>query len=177
MRQTGRSPSPTAEVNPVVRMRYRALVLIALGLIAAGTLAGLHHLQTERESERRLIRLAVGGVVFDAEVSDTVELQSQGLSGRSTLAEREAMLFVFERPLRHAFSMRGMRFAIDIIWIDQDGIVSEITPRVEPATYPQIFQPQRPVKYVLEINAGLAEARGISAGDRLEFPPGEPRGQ
>ena len=45
----------------------------------------------------------------------------KGLSGRDNLADDEGMFFVFEKSDIYPFWMKDMKFAIDIIWIMEDG--------------------------------------------------------
>jgi len=80
------------------------------------------------------------------------------------LVEVDGMLFVFEEEKRHPFWMKDMHFPIDIIWISGERKVLEITYGVSPETYPDIFQPQQPVKYVIEVEAGRAEEINIEEG-------------
>lgn len=56
-----------------------------------------------------------------AEVVDNEEARMKGLSGRDNLADDEGMFFVFEKSDIYPFWMKDMKFAIDIIWIMEDG--------------------------------------------------------
>ena len=98
------------------------------------------------------------------EVADTHIKRTQGLSEREELSEDSGLLFVFEKSDRHGIWMRDMHFPIDIIWIGEDGRIVDIKQNVSPDTYPQIFQPQEPARYVLEVNAGFTEQHGIEIG-------------
>jgi len=81
----------------------------------------------------------------------------------------EGMLFVFSKPIEPAFWMKNMFFPIDIIWIDSTRTVVGITKKISPSTFPETFYPPSPVKYVLEVNAGQAEANNIVEGTILGF--------
>ena len=50
----------------------------------------------------------------------------QGLAVKNQLKENEAMLFVFEKPGKHSFWMKDMKFPIDIIWLDSTGKIVHI---------------------------------------------------
>jgi len=65
--------------------------------------------------------------------------------------------------------MKDMQFAIDILWIDENKKIVDITHNAVPESYPSIFQPNSPTKYVLEVNAGWAERNKIAFGENVEF--------
>ncbi len=107
--------------------------------------------------------------VYNVDVVDTQYLLSKGLSGRSGLAPNEGMLFVFANSDEHSFWMKDMLFPIDIIWIDENWKVVDIEPNVSPNTYPKIFVPNAPAKYVLEISAGESVKNGITIGEQVNI--------
>ena len=77
------------------------------------------------------------------------------------------MLFVFPKLEKYGFWMKDMKVAIDMLWIADDGTVVTLLENVSPATYPSVFYPDSPVKYVLETRAGYAHAYGITKGVRI----------
>lgn len=118
------------------------------------------------------------GQVIVAEVADTPEQRGRGLVGRASLATPAGMIYIFPNNERNArFVTQGMKFPLDIIWMDNERIVNFIsrdTPTC-PATEAQCpnYGGGTPTRYVLEINAGQAAALGISEGVQLSFdiPP------
>ena len=58
-------------------------------------------------------------------VADTPQERAAGLSGYAGLPEDAGMLFVFPEPRQPSFWMKGMEFALDLIWI-RDGTVVQI---------------------------------------------------
>ena len=100
--------------------------------------------------------------------------RARGLMGREHLGDREGMLFIYEAEGVPIFGMRGMVIPLDMVWIDAGGVVAGVTANVFPATEgtsPEIYSPPRPILYVLEINAGLAELVGIRAGSQAKLVP------
>lgn len=93
----------------------------------------------------------------------------RGLSGREKLPENSGMLFVFDKPDYHSFWMKDMKFAIDIIWIDENKKIVDITYNTAPETYPATFRSNVPVQYVLEVNAGWAEQSAMNINDVISF--------
>jgi len=115
-------------------------------------------------------KVEIGGKTFKVEVVKDPWEQAQGLSGRKSLAENRGMLFVFPQEDYQQFWMKGMDFSLDIIWINQGKIVDLKEKAPIPTThYLEQYRPEAPAKYVLEINAGLAEKYGLKVGDTVEL--------
>ncbi len=113
-------------------------------------------------------RVGVGDKTIDLEIANTPEARVQGLSGRESLYGK-AILFVFDKPDSHCFWMKDMKFALDMVWIRDNGVVVTIAPEVSPSTFPQKFCPSEPVKYALEFESGTMKAANISPGATLQI--------
>lgn len=117
-------------------------------------------------------KVRIGESLFAVDVAVTEPQKQKGLGGRETLENDRGMLFVYDHRERYEFWMRNMRFALDIVWIDND-TVADITTHVPPPSetggQPRIVTPNTPVDKVLELNAGAVEQFGISVGDTVEF--------
>ncbi len=109
----------------------------------------------------------IKGLSVQAEVATTREQKSEGLSGRESLAEGSGMLFVFNALSTDGFWMKDMRFSLDIVWADRDGLIQTIFENISPDTYPQIFKPHNPSRYVLELPAGYIAKHQIALGDKI----------
>lgn len=103
-----------------------------------------------------------------AEIAETFAQKRQGLSGRRELPEGRGMLFVYEAPGRYSFWMPDMHFPIDIIWLDSGYRIVDITHSLAPESYPDTVSPMAPAQYVLEVNAGVAAAHGVTPGQTLQ---------
>jgi uncharacterized protein len=106
---------------------------------------------------------------FTVDIADTDATRSRGLSGREPLKSDQGMLFKFDTLDRYGIWMKQMNFSIDIVWFDTNGKIIWIESDVPPDSYPHIFIPPSPAKYVLELNSGIAARRGFVIGDQLEF--------
>jgi len=111
--------------------------------------------------------IQVGDTKLVVEVASTDPLRERGLSGRSFLAEGNGMLFIFEEEGEWGIWMKDMLFPIDIIFADSAGVVSMIYHTVSPDTYPEVFYPDTPALYVLEVPAGYAKKAGIVEGAKI----------
>lgn len=115
------------------------------------------------------LAVSVGALTFRVEVAQTDEERIRGLSERDFMVADRGMLFIFDQSDYHGIWMRGMRFPIDILWLDDNGVVVDLREKVLPETYPEVFRPRRPARYVLEINAGLSHSYGVNVGSSVKF--------
>lgn len=107
---------------------------------------------------------------LEAEVAKTKSSRELGLSFRESMRDDEGMLFIFEKSGRYGFWMKDMKFSIDIIWINEKGIVVNVERNVTPNTYPSTtFINSSDAKYVLEINEGLAKKFGLFIGSKVKI--------
>mgnify|MGYP000924508267 FL=1 len=107
--------------------------------------------------------------VIHAEVADTKSTKELGLSGRKEMGKDEGLLFVFDDSGRYGFWMKDMMFPLDIIWLNQNGLVVEIERNLSPDTYPKAYINKTPASYVLEINAGRSEELGLFIGSKVKI--------
>ncbi len=108
---------------------------------------------------------------FMAKVVSNDEERTKGLSGTASLADNEAMLFVFPSEERWGIWMKDMNYAIDIIWLNAAKEVIHIKESATPESYLQkeSFRPEEKAKYVLEVMAGSVEKYNISTGFTADF--------
>ena len=113
--------------------------------------------------------LTIGQAEFEIEIAKTDEERSRGLSGRDSIPENFGLLFIFEKSDEYGIWMKEMKFAIDILWITEDGKVVSIEKNVFPETFPEVFYPTSRARYILELNAGIVNKREIKIGDIVDF--------
>lgn len=112
------------------------------------------------------------GVPLHVQVAKNTYQLEKGLGGRESLEPYQGMIFPFGMSARYAFVMRDMRFAIDIVWLN-NGQVVDIAPNVQPepgATEESLkrYLPRADANMVIELPAGWAQTHGLRIGDRLE---------
>jgi uncharacterized membrane protein (UPF0127 family) len=110
----------------------------------------------------------VQGITFEV-VADQAA-QEKGLGGRANITNNYGMLFVFPTDGNYGFWMKDMLASIDMVWISGDGSIASITPSVAPDTYPTVFYPPTPIRYVLETQAGFAMKKGWKIGTKIALP-------
>lgn len=116
------------------------------------------------DSESGLPTVRIGEALVYVEFARTPSEMSRGLSGRRSLPENNGMFFVYDAPGFYHFWMPNMYFSIDIIWLDENYIIVDITHDLSPDTYPETFTSSQPAQYVLEVNAGWARLNEVSVG-------------
>ena len=123
------------------------------------------------------INISIKRAPFKAVVRDDPATRARGLSGRESLENSEAMLFVFPNPGMWGIWMKGMKFSIDILWLDVDRKVVHIEKNISPDTYPNIFFPKSESLYVIELGSGVANKVGVFVGDEIMFAQPVPVGK
>jgi len=158
---------------------FKTQIIILMAIIAASFIfigvtlhvGGKNQIESSAASsffsEVRAVKL--GQKIFTVEIAAKKEAQTLGLSGRDSLATNAGMLFVFDAPFSYGFWMKDMKFSIDIVWIDEFGRVVDLAQNISPETFPKIFYPQTPARFVLELNAGAADQNGIKIGTNVDF--------
>ena len=117
------------------------------------------------------LRIGKGSrATINVEVVISPQAIRQGLSGRPPLSSGNGMLFIFPEIAKQSMWMPDMKFALDIIWLDENMSVVHITKGCEPcvsrATCPSYSSKYR-VKYAIELKAGDADAYGFEIGKNL----------
>ena len=106
---------------------------------------------------------------FLVEVIRDKEGLKKGLSFRDQMPEDHGMLFVLDTSQDTAFWMKGMKFPLDIIFIDQNMQIIEILENLQPCEKCPVYFPRMRPAYGLELNAGLARKFGFTPGDTVVF--------
>lgn len=140
----------------------------ALGvLLVIIVIVGCFWLVSARKTPQRFVVLA--GERFTVRVADDEIERERGLSGTVGLGKRQGMLFVFDKPGKPCLWMKDMNYAIDMLWLYDNGKIAHIEQRVKPSTYPNSFCPLQEVSRVLEVPAGTVSELGLANGDTVSF--------
>ena len=148
----------------------QAALLSALLLLNGG----LSQAQRPGEQAQRLqaITLNAGMHNIKAEVALTPEQRQKGLMYRRDLGSHEGMLFVFDEASPQCFWMKNTPTPLTIAFIADDGSIvnmADMKPFDEAS-----HCSSKPVRFVLEMNQGWFNKRGIKPGFKLIGPPFKP---
>ena len=113
-----------------------------------------------------MVRGDFGQARFSVEVADDNQERSQGLMHRESMAQSAGMLFLYERTQQLSFWMRNTLIELDMLFIDERGVVQHIHHRAKPLDETPI--PGGRGIAVLEINGGLAKRMGIDVGSEIQ---------
>ena len=110
-----------------------------------------------------------GQIRFTVELADTDVKRNRGLMFRESLPRGAGMLFVYEYPQRAAFWMKNTLIPLDMVFVDQTGLVTRVHSNAVPGDLTPIPGGNK-VFAVLEINGGLAKRYGIAPGSQMQHP-------
>lgn len=163
----------------MARHGRRMFILMAIGLVLtflppvalATPAVPAWRLDTPWTTETGLVRFPHDEL--EVEIADTSRLRERGLGYRDGLDPGTGMLFVYGSPSIRSFWMKGMRFCLDIVWIDAGevkGAAENVCPQPgAPDSELDHFESPEPVTYVLEVPAGWMDAHGYGPGTPVEI--------
>ncbi|HEU0029134.1 MAG TPA: DUF192 domain-containing protein [Kofleriaceae bacterium] len=117
---------------------------------------------------RVAIATTSGEVAVTVEVVDTPDRIERGLMFREHLGIDDGMLFLMGKEQDWAFWMRNTLIPLDMIFITKDLTVAGIVANAEPRTE-TLRRVGKPSLYVLEVNAGWAQAHHVAPGAKVRF--------
>jgi uncharacterized membrane protein (UPF0127 family) len=105
-----------------------------------------------------------GSKCITVEIADNDKSRSAGLSNRGSLGEDRGMLFVFDAEGKTAFWMKKMNFPLDIIWLNGDKEVVDISKNLPPCKQSSCptYAPRNNSLYVVEVNAHFTDKYNIT---------------
>ncbi len=107
---------------------------------------------------------------FDVYLATTPEQQRRGLMFVRSLPERTGMLFVYDDAGIRSMWMKNTYISLDIVFARDDGTISSVIHDTQPLSLRSLSATE-PVRFVLELNAGVARRLDIGAGSQLIWTP------
>lgn len=105
---------------------------------------------------------------FKIAIADTDEKRMYGLMFLDKLPQDHGMLFPFGESQLVMMWMKNTKISLDMIFIDADDEIATIAENTKPYSL-DLISSGREVKYVLEINAGLAKKLGLEARQKVQI--------
>lgn len=114
--------------------------------------------------------LQMGEAKLEVLIADTEEKRTKGLMGVTSLEADSGMLFIFPDSSPRTFWNKDTLIPLDLIWIANEHVVGI-------SSLPSVMQSNNQIvtisspeaaNWVVEANAGWAQAHGIEAGKRVE---------
>ena len=103
---------------------------------------------------------------FDIYLALSYEQQKRGLMFVRELPDTTGMLFVYPKTDYYSMWMKNTFIPLDIAFAAENGTIVNIARHTEPQSLKSI-RSERPVNFVLELNAGVTERLHIHPGSRL----------
>ena len=127
---------------------------------------------TSNSSTYRLANITINGFNLLADVPTTNDQFQKGLDIKDHIEENQGMLFIFKEPGRQPFWMHGMKFPIDIIWLDNKSNVVHIEHNLSPCIMDLVcptYSPDKDSVYVLETTAGFTQRHNVNIGTHMNY--------
>ena len=115
------------------------------------------------------VTLSAGMHLINAQVASTPQERAIGLMFRKEMPVNEGMLFAFEQASEQCFWMKNTLLPLTAAFVADDGSIVNLADM-----QPQSLESHcstRPVRFVLEMNKGWFDKRGLKAGSKLSGPP------
>ncbi len=155
-----------------------SVAAVTLAIIAASaSLKGCKQVEPGELDGRPTISISIKQRPFELWVSDDADERERGL--KQVTAEQMAtlpdgtergMLFVFDYEQRLWFWMKDTIIPLDIAYVTSSGVVVATHTMAPLDTRIGEYPSTEPVRFAIEVNAGLWEELGLAAGDRIDIP-------
>lgn len=119
----------------------------------------------------RTVKLWLGSHELIAEIAHSPKEVQTGMMFRTSIAESEGMLFVFDYPHRASFYMKNTLLPLSCAYIDAEGIIVE-THDMFPHVETPIVAGSDKIQYVLEVKQGWFQRNGVGPGTLLRTEKG-----
>jgi uncharacterized membrane protein (UPF0127 family) len=121
----------------------------------------------------RNLTLPNGQVIRTEVMIDPVSM-TRGMMFRNSLEPDHGMLFVHKTPGRYSYWMYQTLIPLDIIWMDTNHRIVEISPKTPPCPSKSAkecpsYGGSKTANFVLELAGGMAAKYGLQVGDSVAF--------
>ncbi|MEM9634356.1 MAG: DUF192 domain-containing protein [Pseudomonadota bacterium] len=144
-------------------------VTLAFSLLMTAVLVNAANAQEALSTETLLVKSGEAEHRFLVEVAATDIERARGLMFREEMAADHGMLFIFEGEGERFFWMKNTPLPLDIIYVDNAGHIVSIAAETTPFSE-AVIPSGKPARFVLEVNAGIAEKLAIKVGDQISSP-------
>ena len=146
-------------------------LLASIIIIIILLVISIHFLKPKYEGSTVVFSTQKSNITFEVEIADTAIKRTVGLMNRTSLPEKSGMFFVFESEGTLGFWMKNTLIPLDMIFISADKKIVKIQRNAQPCKVLdcESYSSGEPVKYVVEINGGLADKLGIKEGQIIDI--------
>jgi uncharacterized membrane protein (UPF0127 family) len=142
-------------------MERKIFLYLLMGVI--GTVLVFSY-KTQNDPQKNLSGTGeFAGVSLRLDYATTNATRALGLGGKK-VPEGYGMLFLFKKEDFYGFWMKDTLVPLDLFWFDSQGHLVYMATDVATSTYPNVFYPNAPARYVLETAAGFARTHHVKVG-------------
>ena len=134
-----------------------------------GFVGSAHAAEGSPQLDLQRVALTAGMYQITAQVAQTPQQREKGLMFRKDMPQPEGMLFVFEQASQQCFWMKNTDLPLSAAFILDNGEIANIAD-MKPQTT-DAHCSAKPVRFVLEMNQGWFEKKGMHAGFKLGGRP------
>jgi uncharacterized protein len=146
-------------------------------ILALFVLAFVYDQKVRPAAAPKASRICARETCFRVEVAETQYQKERGLMFREKLADDSGMLFWYDRDGIYSFWMKNTYIPLDMIWVSASKEVVFVEKNAQPclpagvpaAEVCPAINLDVPARYVLEVNAGMADRIGLQIGDQVEI--------
>lgn len=113
------------------------------------------------------------GSTVRVELANTEAERAYGLMGRTRLPEGRGMLFIHDRPSQYAYWMYHCKIGLDIVWMNPNHRIVELSPNTPPCKEKARDCPSygghAVSLYVLELPVGSIKKHNLAVGQIVHF--------
>ncbi len=154
-----------------MKIKLKTKDIIFIVIVLGGLVMFVYQKLTFKEDEggikegSEVVNVLIGESRVAAVIANTNEKRYLGLGNIDSLASDRGMLFIHDEASKYGYSMRGMRFDLDFVFI-RDGKVVDIAKNVA-REYNGKIEGGTEYDRVLEVNSGWVRANEIKIGDEV----------
>jgi uncharacterized membrane protein (UPF0127 family) len=150
------------------------VVLFRVAVLAPALLLVCCHPTSSDLSELRTRVITLpNGKKIRAEVAMTSVQMQRGMMFRDSLPQGQGMLFIHAKPDYYTYWMYQVKMPLDIIWMDSNRRIVEISVNTPPcqlrASECPSYGGSELAQYILELGGGEAARLGLRLGSVLTF--------
>ena len=151
--------------------KLKKLLMLLLITSAFMVKADNYALRELENWEKNIIKISNSSDILhtlEVYIADSNSKRKKGLMYIENLPNNHGMLFKFNSPRIASMWMKNTYISLDLLFIDKNQTIVKIHNNAEPFNLKSISSKLK-VKWVLEINGGLAEELGINPGNKIIF--------
>ncbi len=152
-----------------MRALFAPVLAVLVLIFASGCALAASGPQTGLPVETITIDTKAGPHPFKVEIAADDQSRETGLMFRKTMARDAGMMFDFHTPQEVSFWMENTILPLDMLFVRADGTIARVKENAVPYSRETIPSGE-PVQFVIELNAGRAQALGIKEGGHIRAP-------